>query len=121
MIKRKQIDMNDIESVEDFENQVLKSDKISVVDFWAEWCGPCRAISPIVEELSDEYESINFFKINVDRLQSISSKYTVFAIPTLIIFKGEEILARIQGASSKDSYKKTINGVLGRGSEGGQI
>jgi thioredoxin 1 len=104
--------MIDIQTIEEFEKFVLKSDTISVVDFWAEWCGPCRAISPIVDELSNEYETINFFKVNIDRLQTISSKYTVFAIPTLIIFRGNEILARMQGASSKDSYKKTLDGVL---------
>jgi len=104
--------ITDIQTVEEFESKVLQSTKISVVDFWAEWCGPCRAIGPIFEELADEYKDINFFKINVDQLQIISSKYTVFAIPTLIIFKGEEVLTRVQGAVSKDSYKKTINGML---------
>lgn len=104
--------ITDIKTVEEFETKVLKSDKISVVDFWAVWCGPCRSIGPIIEELSNEYKDINFFKINVDTLQVISSKYTVFAIPTLIIFKGEEVLTRAQGASSKDSYERTIKGVL---------
>jgi len=104
--------ITELQTVEEFESKVLQSTKISVVDFWAEWCGPCRAIGPIFEELADEYKDINFFKINVDQLQIISSKYTVFAIPTLIIFKGEEVLTRIQGAVSKDSYKKTINGML---------
>jgi len=104
--------ITDIQTTDEFESKVLQSTKISVVDFWAEWCGPCRAIGPIIEELSDEYKDINFFKINVDKLQIISSKYTVFAIPTLIIFKGEEVLTRIQGASSKDSYKKTIDGFI---------
>jgi thioredoxin 1 len=105
--------LKDIESVEEFE-KIINTSGVHVIDFWAEWCGPCRMTTPVLEELDGDFEgTVNFYKLNVDSLPQISSKYTVFAIPTIIVFDGKgEILARTQGAASKESYRKTIEGCL---------
>lgn len=104
--------MKDIESVNDFE-AILKSEGTHVVDFWAEWCGPCRITGPVLEELESDFDdTVKFYKVNVDKLPQVSSKYAIFAIPTIIIFRGGEILTRMQGAASKESFRKTIQGSL---------
>lgn len=103
--------MKAIETREEFEN-IKASDKVSLVDFWAQWCGPCRATGPVLEELEGEYDNVDFYKLNVDDFQDIASRMTVFAIPTVIFFKNGVEVARQQGAAGKESYKRTINGVL---------
>jgi thioredoxin 1 len=76
---------------QNFENEVIKSDKPVVVDFWASWCGPCRMLAPVTEKLADAYvEKVKFCKINVDENPLSSKKYKVMSIPTLIFFKGGE-------------------------------
>ena len=80
-----------------------------LVDFWAEWCGPCRMVSPVVEDLANEYgEKVRFLKLNVDENQDIAAKYEIFSIPTLLIFKGDRIIGQHIGATSKDVLKKFI-------------
>ena len=92
-----------------FEKDVLGSDKPVLVDFWAEWCGPCRMIAPSVEAVAEEYgEKAGFFKMNVDENMNVPQRYGIRGIPTLILFKGGQEQERIVGAVSKDSLTRVI-------------
>lgn len=96
--------MSDILAVSDdsFENDVIQSDKPVLVDFWAEWCGPCKAISPILDEVAKDYsERLNIAKINVDDNTDIPQKYGVRGIPTLLLFKNGSLEDTHVGALSK--------------------
>lgn len=80
-----------------------------LVDFWAEWCGPCRMVSPVIEDLANEYSGkLRFLKLNVDENQDIAAKYEIFSIPTLLIFKNGNIIGQHIGATSKDVLKNFI-------------
>lgn len=93
-----------------FEDLVLKSDKIALVDFWAQWCGPCRQFLPIVEEVSNEMgDKVNFFKANVDEAQTLPAKFNITGVPTIIMFKNGEIIATHSGSMSKKSLVDFIN------------
>jgi len=101
-------------SDQSFDSSVLKSDKPVLVDFWAPWCGPCRAIAPVVEDLANEYAgSVGFAKLNTDDNQQTAMKFGVMAIPTLIMFQGGNEVARVTGVQSKQALKKTIDSVVG--------
>ena len=105
--------VNEIKNSQQFEQQVLNSANPVFVDFWAEWCGPCRSVSPVVEELSTEYDGkVDFVKINVDENGELAQKYNVFSIPTLAIFKNGEIVSQKVGSSTKESFKTMIDGAL---------
>ena len=97
---------------DNFEQEVLKSDKPVIVDFWAEWCGPCRVLGPRFEELSGEMKSIKFCKVNVDENQETSGKYGVRSIPTMLMFKKGEVVGNIVGALPKDMLKQKIEETL---------
>ena len=102
--------MKDIKSTQEFEQEVLNSSNPVFVDFWAEWCGPCRAVSPAVEELSAEYEGkVNFVKVNVDDNNELAQKYGIFSIPTLAIFSEGQVKAQTAGAASKDKIRSYID------------
>lgn len=103
------IDLTD----ESFEELVANSDKPIMVDFWAPWCGPCKAIGPTVEALSQTYgDQMIFAKVNVDDNPLSPSKYGVQAIPTLIFFKGGEIAEQITGMVAKEKLEETLKGIL---------
>ncbi|MBL8331381.1 MAG: thioredoxin TrxA [Rubrivivax sp.] len=96
-----------------FESDVLKSDKPVLVDYWAEWCGPCRAIAPVLDELSDSYsERLQIAKINVDENPQIPGKFGVRGIPTLMLFKGGELVATKVGALPKAQLTSFIDAHL---------
>ncbi len=93
--------------------EVTNSQTPVFVDFWAEWCGPCRMVSPVIEELAGEYAGkVNFVKVNVDENNELASKYNVFSIPTLALFNKGQIVAQQVGAASKASYKNMIDRAL---------
>ena len=94
-------------------NIVLNSDMPVLVDFWAEWCGPCRIVGPIVEQLAQSLEGkIRVFKLNVDQNQEIAMKYNVQSIPSLVLFKNGKEIARTIGLSPKEKYEKFVNNAL---------
>ena len=86
---------------ENFESEVLNSEKPVLVDFWASWCGPCRILSPIVDEISEEVQTIKIGKVNVDEQQDLAGKFGVMSIPTLILFKNGQPVNKSVGAKSK--------------------
>jgi thioredoxin 1 len=97
---------------QDFEAQVLKSDQPVLVDFWAEWCHPCRIVGPIIEELATEYDGkLKVGKVDVDKNQ-VAGNYGIMSIPSVLLFKNGKVVATLVGAQSKDNYKKEIDSVL---------
>ncbi|OGT30480.1 MAG: thioredoxin [Gammaproteobacteria bacterium RBG_16_51_14] len=93
-----------------FEDEVLKSDKPVILDFWAEWCAPCKTIAPILDELADEYKGkVTVAKINIDENQTTPLKYAVRGIPTLILFKDGDVAATKVGAASKSQIAAFID------------
>lgn len=100
-------------TIEEFEQEVIKSDLPSMVDFWAPWCGPCQMIGPSVEELADEYDGkINVIKVNIDDAKELSSKYGVMSIPNLLFFKKGEQVDQIIGSAEKNKLKDVIDNKL---------
>lgn len=95
---------------ENFETEVLKSDIPVLIDFYADWCGPCKMMAPVIDQLSSEYEStVKVGKLNVDESPETSRKYRVMSIPTLLIVKNGEVVEQIVGAVSKDKVAEKLN------------
>ena len=93
---------------ENFEQEVLNSDAPVLVDFWADWCGPCKRLAPIIEEIADEVNDIKICKINTDEADTIALKYRVMSIPTLILFKNGEPAATSVGVKGKSELMEFV-------------
>ena len=97
----------------DFEDEVLKSKIPVIVDIWAEWCGPCRMFSPIIDEVSEEYKGkVKFVKLNADENEEIAAKYNIMSIPTALLIEKGDVKAVNVGAIPKESLKKWIDSNL---------
>ncbi|MBO5572617.1 MAG: thioredoxin [Clostridium sp.] len=95
-------------TVDNFEEEVLKSEVPVLVDFWATWCGPCQALSPIVEEVAGEVEGVKVGKVDVDDQDKLARKYKIFSIPTLLVFKNGEVAERSVGAVPKEKILEML-------------
>ena len=98
---------------QNFQEEAIESDNVIVVDFWAEWCGPCKMIGPIIDELSDEYTGkAKIGKVNVDQNSDISMKYGIRSIPTILIMKDGEVVDKQVGVTTKEKLKSKIDAHL---------
>ncbi|MGN1456920.1 MAG: thioredoxin [Acutalibacteraceae bacterium] len=94
---------------ENFDSEVLNSDKPVLLDFWAAWCGPCRMVSPIVDEVADENPQIKVGKVNVDEQSELAERYNVMSIPTLLLIKNGEVAASSIGYKPKEDIEQLIS------------
>jgi len=100
-------------SEKEFDTQVLNAEQPVLVDFWAEWCGPCRMIAPIIEDLAAEYDGkVKVVKVDVDENPGVANRFGVMSIPTLGIFKGGEMVDRLVGYMPKPELKKRVEKIL---------
>ena len=97
-------------TAENFQTQVIESDKVVLVDFWAEWCGPCKMLSPVIDQLADEYkaDTVEIGKLNVDEHSGIASEYGIRSIPCLLFFKNGKVEKQVVGAIEKQEISTII-------------
>lgn len=102
----------DAVSQDDFEDVVVKAPGKILVDFWAEWCGPCRMVGPVLEEMADDYPDVTFVKLNVDEAADTAQRFGVMNIPTILAFEGGEVKQRIVGAMPKTKLVAELGAFL---------
>jgi len=93
---------------DNFDSTVLQAPGLVVIDFWAPWCGPCKVMSPIVDELAGEMEGVTVAKVNVDEQQELARQYNILSIPTFLIFKAGQVVEQFSGSMSKEALKERI-------------
>ena len=91
-----------------FEQEVLQSDKPVIVDFWAEWCGPCHAVAPVLDRIAEEHDDIKLVKVNIDDEQQLAMRYGIASIPTIVLFKDGEPAAAAIGAQPKSAIERSL-------------
>ncbi len=94
---------------DNFEEEVLKSNKTTIIDFYADWCMPCKMMSPVIDEIAEENDNIKVGKLNVDEAEDLAAKYNVMSIPTIIIFKNGKEEKRFVGVTSKENILNVLN------------
>ncbi|MFQ5454739.1 MAG: thioredoxin [Nitrospirota bacterium] len=100
-----------------WEKDVLSAEGLVMVDFWASWCGPCKMIAPLVEELAEEYDGkVKVLKLNTDENPDVAGKYQVMGIPTMMFFKDGKMIDKSVGAASKQQFKEKIESILSQSS-----
>ncbi len=98
---------------ENFKKEILEAKKPSMVDFYATWCGPCKMVEPLIEELAGEYaDKLKIGKLNVEEAQTIATKYAIMSVPTFLFFKNGLVVEQIVGALSRGEFKKKIDSIL---------
>ncbi|HQU29817.1 MAG: thioredoxin [Nitrospira sp.] len=96
-----------------WESEVLKSTGLVMVDFWAVWCGPCQMVAPIVDELAKEYQGkLKVMKLNTDDAPEVAGQYQIMSIPSIVFFRGGQVVEKIVGARPKQQFKQVIDGLL---------
>ncbi len=93
---------------ENFDSVVTESEGVVLIDFWAPWCGPCKMMGPIVEELSNEMEGVTIAKVNVDDSSELAAQHNILSIPTFVLYKGGQVVDQFSGALTKDALKERI-------------
>lgn len=96
-------------TAENFESEVLKSDVPVLVDFWADWCMPCKMLAPVIEELANEVTNAKICKVNIDEAPELTAQYRVMSVPTLVVFKNGEVALRNSGVISKEEILDMLN------------
>ena len=93
---------------ENFENEVVKSDKVVLLDFWASWCGPCKMVSPIIDQIAEEHPEIKVGKVNVDEEQALAAEFKIMSIPSIFVVKGGKIVNQAVGAIPKSQILELL-------------